>query len=331
MGDMLNLKTTIKRRGLAFAAGARPATGRLSFRSYWKNRYLYLLLVPGLAALALFSYTPMYGILIAFKDFRLAKGIFGSPWADSYGLKYFIETVRLPGIRRAVVNSIVFSLYQFGVGFPAVIIFALLVNELQRSAVKRAIQTISYLPHFLSWVVVSGLVINVLSPSYGIVNRFLFMLTGHTQYFLAEPVYFRTVVIFSGLWKEIGWGSIIYLAMIAGANPELYEAARVDGAGRIRQAIHVTLPAMYPAISIGLIFALSGILQGGDFEAIFNLVNSITLPKGEVISLYIYRVGIGQFEYSLGTALGLLNSLIGLLLLFIANRVARYVSEYALW
>lgn len=305
--------------------------GGATFAKYWKYRGLFFLLIPGLVALLIFSYYPMYGILIAFKDYRLGKGILASDWASIYGLKHFIDVFTFQGIRRAVWNSFVFSIYQFSVGFPATILFALFLNEIRRSVLKRGIQTISYLPHFLSWVAVAGIVMDVLSPSHGIVNKVLFALTGRTVYFLIEASYFRSIVVFSGLWKGIGWGSIIYLAMIANADQELYDAARADGAGRVRQALHITIPAIYPVMAIGLIFSLSGILSGGDFEAIFNLMNSQTQARGEVLSIYIYRVGLTQFEYSLGAALGLINNIIALALLFVSNKIASLVSEYALW
>ncbi|NJD04169.1 MAG: sugar ABC transporter permease [Ruminiclostridium sp.] len=300
-------------------------------RLYIKYKYLFILMIPGICALLLFSYYPMYGVILAFKEYKLGDGIFGSQWADMYGLKHFIRVFQLEGVRRAVANSFIISMYSLAVGFPAVILFALFLNEIKREGLKRRIQTISYLPNFLSWVAVSSLVIDVLSPSHGILNAILNFFTGQNIYFLTRPEYFRTIIVFSGLWKGIGWGSIIYLAMIANANIELYDAAIVDGAGRIRQAIHVTIPAMFPIISIGLIMSLSGILNGGDFEQIFNLVNSQTLPVGDVMSIYIFRVGLGSYEYSFGTALGLVNTTVGILLLAIANKVAKRVSEYTLW
>ncbi|NJD04063.1 MAG: sugar ABC transporter permease [Ruminiclostridium sp.] len=300
-------------------------------RMYRKFKYLLILMIPGIIALLLFSYYPMYGIIIAFKDYKLGDGIFGSKWAGMYGFKYFIDVFKLEGVRNSVMNSLIIGVYGFVVSFPATILFALLLNEIKLTGIRRRIQTISYLPNFLSWVAVSAIVTDVLSPTHGIINKILYFFTGETVFFLIKPEYFRHIIVLSSLWKSIGWGSIIYLAMIASANPELYDAAIVDGAGRIRQAIYVTIPAIYPMISIGLIFSLSGFLNGGDFEQIFNLVNSQTLRVGDVLSVYIFRIGLGSYQYSFGTAIGLINTTIGIILLYISNKIASYVSEYTLW
>ncbi|NJD03740.1 MAG: sugar ABC transporter permease [Ruminiclostridium sp.] len=317
---MVGLKTTEINKA--------PVVRRSQFTLYWKYRYMFMLLLPGLVSLLIFAYYPMYGIIIAFKDFKFLEGILGSKWI---GFKYFIQVFTLPESLEVIKNTLILNIYSLVVGFPATIIFALLLNEIRISGVKKAIQTITYLPNFLSWVVVSGLVMDLLSPSRGLVNKIIMLLGGESVYFLAEPSFFRSIIVFSGLWKGIGWSSIIYLASISNANPELYDAAYIDGAGRIKRAIHVTLPAMYPMITIGLIFSVSALLSGGDFEQIFNFLNSQTKDVGRVLSVYIFQVGLGKYQYSFSTALGIVNQLVCLIMLVIANQIAKRFSEYTLW
>lgn len=299
--------------------------GRLArYRNY---RLLYLMLVPGLVSLIIFAYMPMYGVLISFQDFRLLKGIAGSEWV---GLANFQRLFSRPAVWQAIRNSFVISLYSLMVSFPITIIFALLINEVRFKKMKRVFQTISYLPHFLSWVVMSSIVISVLSPSSGPINGVLKLLGMNPIYFVADPGWFRTVLVVSSVWKGIGWGSVIYLAAISNADAELYDAAYVDGAGRFRMMQHVTLPAMYPVITINLIMSVSG-LMGGSFEQIYNLLTSQTLEVGEVISTYVYKLGIEKMDYGASTAIGLFNNLVSMTLLVIANTIARRFSDYALW
>lgn len=269
----------------------------------------------------------MGGIIIAFKDYKLLDGIMGSKWV---GLKHFVALFTNAGVLNVIMNSFIISLYGFFVGFPATIIFALFLNEIRAIKFKRLCQTITYLPHFLSGVVVAALVAETLSPSTGVVNYLITSLGGKPVHFLLNPSYFKTIIVFTGLWKGIGWGSIIYLAAIAGANIELYDAAIVDGANRFQRMRHVTLPAMYPVITITLIFSLSG-LMGGDFELIFNLMNSQTISTGDILSTYIFRMGLTNFMYSFSTAIGLFNTLVALTLLIMANIIAKRVSEYTIW
>ena len=305
-----------------------PVAKQSQFTLYWKYRYLFILLFPGLASLLIFAYYPMYGIIIAFKEYRFLDGILGSKWI---GLKYFIQVFTLPESLEVIKNTLILNIYSLLVGFPATIIFALLLNEIRISGIKKVIQTITYLPNFLSWVVVSGLVIDLLSPSRGLVNKIIMFFGNESIYFLAEPSFFRSIIVFSALWKGIGWGSIIYLASISNANPELYDAAYIDGAGRLKRAIHVTLPAMYPMITIGLIFSISALVSGGDFEQIYNFLNSQTRDVGRVLSVYIFDVGLGKFQYSFSTALGMVNQMVCLIMLIIANQIAKRFSEYTLW
>ncbi len=300
---------------------------RLLIKQYMKHKFLVVLMIPGLVSLLIFNYAPMYGVVIAFKDYRFVDGILGSQWV---GLKHFQDVFRYPSVWRAVTNSFVIGVGSTVFGYMATIAFALLLNELRSQYFKRITQTIAYLPHFLSWVVVAALVTDILSPNRGLLNNLIVLLGGERHPFLLIPEYFRDIVIISGIWKSVGWGTIIYLAAIAGADPELYDAANMDGASRWNKIWNITIPAMHPVMTITMILSLSGIL-GGDFEQIYNLVNSQTMAVGEVISIYVYRSGLENYQYSFATAVGLLNALVSITLIYGANKIARRVSEYAIW
>jgi putative aldouronate transport system permease protein len=265
---------------------------RKTAKLYAKHKFLIFLLMPGLISLIIFNYIPMYGIIIAFKDFKLSEGIFGSAWV---GLKHFEDIFRYPNVWRAVENSLIIGLLSITTGFFATLVFALLINEIRDALFKRVTQTISYLPYFLPWIIVAGIVNDVLAPNRGMLNNIVALFGGQRTNYLMNPAYFRMILIISGLWKGVGWGSIIYLAAIAGANVELYDAASIDGTNRFQRMRYITIPAMYPVITISLILSLGGIL-GGDFEQIFNLVNSQTMVTGEVLSIYIYRQGLGNYQ-----------------------------------
>lgn len=295
---------------------------------YNKYKFLFILMSMPLITLIIFNYIPMYGLIIIFKDFKLTKGIWGSPWN---GLENLRSVLALPRLWSSFANSFIINIYAFIVGFPLTIIFTLLLNEVRHIFTRKIIQTISYLPHFLSWIIVCSLVVQVLSPEYGLINKIIVLLGGDPVYFLIKPQYIRSIIVFSGIWKGLGWSTIIFLAALAGASQELYDAAKVDGAGRFLQARHVSLPAMYPVITISLIFSLSGLLGGGNFEQVYNLVNSQTLSKGEVLSTYIFTIGLTNYQYSFSAALGLLNTLIAIFFLYIVNRIASKFSEYTIW
>lgn len=289
---------------------------------------MFLLLLFPLISLIIFNYIPMYGLIIVFKDYKLTKGIWGSEWV---GLDNIIRMLSYPELLQALLNSFILNIYGFIAGFPVTILFALLLNEIRQTKLKRSIQTITYLPHFLSWVVTCALIAQVLSPNTGVVNDIIEMLGGKRIYFLIQPQYIRHILVWSGIWKGVGWGSIIYLAAISGTDPQLYDSATIDGAGRFKQALHITIPSMYPIITIGLIFSVSGLLGSGNFEQIYNLANSQTLSKVDVISTYLFRIGLQQFEYSRSAAIGLLNTLVAIFFLAIANKIASYFSEYTIW
>ncbi|MBO9605591.1 MAG: sugar ABC transporter permease [Paenibacillaceae bacterium] len=309
---------------------ANPAATSLAVRlwtDYRKHRYLLLLLVPGLIWYAVFVYSPMYGVQIAFKDYHALEGINGSPWA---GLKHFRYLLHAsPDIRQVFRNTVIISFYHIVFGFPAPIALALLFNEVRSRVFKRVAQSISYLPHFLSWVVLGGLLITILSPSTGIVNTLLVALGLEPIYFMASEAYFRSVLVVSAVWKEIGWGTVIYLAAIAGVDPHLYEAAVVDGAGRWRQVFHITLPTIVPVVAIMFLLRLGNLLDAG-FDQILNTYNPAVFRVSDIIDTYVYRVGLSQMEYSLTTAVNLFKNVIALALVLLANVAIKKSGEEGL-
>jgi putative aldouronate transport system permease protein len=307
--------------------------GRLNFntadikKQFLQSKYLLILFLPGLLYYIIFRYLPMYGVIIAFKDFNAVKGILGSEWV---GMKHFISFFNNPNAWRLIRNTIALSGYGLLWGFPAPIILALLLNEIKNSSAKRIFQTVSYMPHFISTVIVVGMVINFLSPTDGIINKFIVAFGGEPIFFMKEPGWFRTVYIASGIWKEVGWGAIIYIAALTGINPEIYEAAIVDGANRWKQLIHVTLPGIAPTVTIMLILRIGSLMDVG-FEKVMLLYNSLLYEKADIISTYVYRRGIEGANFSFATAIGLMDSLIGLVLIVSANKISKKISEESLW
>lgn len=299
-----------------------------SFTELKKYKGYYLMLLPIVIWYVIFSYIPMGGIAVAFLDYNIFKGIGGSQWV---GLKWFIELFTLPDIRRVTINTLIISLYSLIIAFPAPIIFALLLNEIKSVPFKRTVQTISYLPHFISWPVIAGLVTIMLSPSSGFVNKIIVLLGGKAIYFMAEPQFTRGIIVFASLWKELGWSTIIYLAAIAGINIELYESAYLDGANKLQQARYITIPGMSNIIVMLFIFTVSGIFSVG-FEQAYNLVIPPTYETGQVISMYVYQEGVRNFHYGYSTAIGFVQSILGILLLVGANALAkRFSEEGAIW
>ncbi len=313
----------VQRRKAEPAMPRRPSVGKRVV----KYRELYVMMLLPVAYYVIFHYVPMYGLTIAFKDFNLMKGIMNSPWA---GLKYFSQVWGNPMFWQSFRNTLIISGLKLLITFPAPILLALLLNEIRAMKFKRVVQTISYLPHFISWVVLSAIVINFLSPSVGPVNA-LIKLTGHNAVnFVADKRWFRTVLVISTLWKGVGWGTIVYLAAFSGINPELYEAAVLDGAGRVRQTLHVTLPAIMPVVVIMLIFAVGGIIND-DFDQIYNLYNQAVTSVSEVISTYVYKIGLLQMNYSFGAAVGMFKNVIAFALIIMTNAIAKRVSDYGIW
>ena len=295
--------------------------------NYIKNKYLFMLLAPVLIYFIVFHYGPMYGILIAFKEFYPAKGILGSEWIGFNNFeKLFTGLYFIPVLK----NTLIISFYKLVFGFPAPIIVCLLLNEVRKVAFKRTIQTISYLPHFISWVVLAGIVIEILSPSRGSINYFLQLLGFEPVFFIADTRWFRFVLVGSAVWKEVGWQSIIYLAAVSGIDPELYDVADLDGAGRFRRIWSITIPSIIPIIIIMFIFAAGSIIND-DFEQIFNLLNTNVLSVGDVISTYTYREGLQQMNYGYATAVGLFKNTIALILVTFTNYLSRKYSSASLW
>lgn len=284
---------------------------------------------PGVLFLIVFSYVPMYGILIAFKQYDLFLGVMHSPWA---GTAHFREFVTDPNFLNVLRNTLAMNLLALLLGFPAPILFALFLNELTKMRFKRFVQTVSYLPHFVSWVIFGGLILTVLSPSNGIVNLLLVKLhvLNEPINFIGKPELFWLIMVGAEMLKGIGWGAIIYIAAIAGVDPELYEAAKIDGAGRFQRMRYVTVPSIMGTIVIMLIFAVSSLLNTG-FEQIMVMQNPLNLDVSETIDTYVYKVGLQQMRYSYSTAVGLAKSLVALVLLFGANYVSRKLSDNSLF
>lgn len=296
---------------------------------FWKNRYLFLLLFPIVIWYILFRYVPIAGSVIAFKDYRYAKGIWGSAWV---GLKYFRMLFQSPDFYRVIRNTLIISFYKLMFGFPAPIILALMLNEARSNAFKRTIQTVTYIPYFISWVVYGGLIATILSPTYGMINTVFKAMGLKPVFFMASLTLFRPLLVVTAIMKESGWGAIIYLAAIAGIDPRLYEAAIVDGANKWRQIWHITLPGIASTIVILLIIRIGYLLNVG-FEQIFVMYNAAVYEVSDVIETYTYRVGILQGRFSFTTALGLFKSVIGFVLVIAANQVSKKLSagERGIW
>lgn len=292
-----------------------------------EQKYLLILLIPCLLYYIIFKYIPMAGVLLAFKRFDFRKGIFGSPWV---GLKYFKQFVHGPFFGRLIKNTFLLSFYELIFGFPIPIIFALFLNEIKNDKFKKTVQTISYLPHFVSVVIVVGLMKQMFSPTTGIVNRIIEMMGGEPINFFMQKEWFRTLYVGSGIWQGFGWSAIIYIASIASIDQQIYEAARVDGAGRFRCMWNITLPGISPTIIILLILRIGKILEVG-YEKVLLMYNPGTYETADIISTYIYRAGIEKTNYSLGTAVGLMNAVVSFVLIIFTNRLSQKVSDVGLW
>nr|WP_308636513.1 ABC transporter permease subunit [Paenibacillus silvisoli] len=302
-------------------------------RTFWiswtlikKSRYYYLMFAIPFFYFIIFDYVPMFGILIAFKDYNVFDGILGSEWV---GLKYFKDFLSDSYFYTIMRNTLLIGLYQIIFAFPAPIILALLLNELRSDKFKRFVQTVSYMPHFLSTVVVVGILVNFMSYE-GIINQFLGTLGVEPIQFLMIPEWFRTIYISSGIWQGIGWGSIIYLAALTGIDTQLYDAARMDGANRWKQVLHVTLPGIAPTIIVMLLFSI-GAIMSVSFEKVLLLQNGANFETSDIISTYVYRRGLVSSDFSYATAVGLFNSFVALVFLGIGNYISRKVSETSLW
>lgn len=295
-------------------------------RDFVVNKYIYIMLIPVILYYVVFHYAPMYGAIIAFKNFSPAKGILGSDWV---GLTNFIDFFESFYFIRIFKNTLLISFYQLLFGFPAPIIMALLLNEIKNRRFKSLIQTATYLPHFISIVVICGMIIDFTS-SRGVITNIAAFFGGESTNLLMKPELFRTIYVSSDIWQSAGWGSIIYLAALSGIDEQMYEAAKIDGANRWRQVISITIPSIMPTIIILLILRMGQIMNLG-FEKIILLYNSVTYETSDVISSFVYRKGLLEFNYSYSAAVGLFNSVINFFLLLTANWLSRKVNETSLW
>jgi putative aldouronate transport system permease protein len=302
-------------------------TLKQTWKNVKKNKYLYILFFPVFLYYVIFKYWPMYGIIIAFKNYNLFKGVAESPWV---GFKHFDQFLHSIYFWRLIRNTLAINMYDLLVGFQAPITLALLLNEVRHKAFKKTVQTISYLPHFVSTVIIVSMVVNFLSPSSGLINNIIASLGFQKVEFLSEPRYFWGVFTAMNIWKGVGFGSIIYLASLASIDQELYEAATVDGANRWRQTWHITLPGIAPTIIIMFLLRIGHLLEVG-YESIILMYNSKIYETADVISTYVYRRGLLDADYSFATAVGLFQSVIGLILIVMSNKLSKKLSETSLW
>lgn len=306
----------------------RAARKKEIIKSLKRDWMLYVFLLPILLAVALFCYWPMYGIQIAFQRFTLADGFSGSEWVGLYWVEKFISGPRFWTILK---NTVVISIYSLLAGFPLPIILALVLNNVKNAKWKKIAQTITYMPHFISTIVLVGMMSLFFSPSSGFVNTILSWLGGSGDtYFMGEAKYFRHMYVWSGVWQGMGWGSIIYLAALAGVDPELHEAARIDGANKIKRIWHIDIPSILPTIVILLIMNCGSLISVGH-EKVYLMQNDINHGVSEVISTYVYKVGLVQKQYSFSTAIGLVNNIVNFTLLIIVNKISAKVSSISLW
>lgn len=297
------------------------------YRSVKSNWILYLFLLPTLIYVGVFSYAPMYGVQIAFKNYVPSKGIWGSQWV---GLEYFIQFFQSPRFWEYVKNTLSLSFYSLLAGFPIPVILALILNDIRHPKIKKFAQTVSYMPHFISVVVLVGMMSSFFSPQSGFVNTLIQALGGKPIYFMGSEFWFSHMYVWSGVWAGAGWGSIIYLAALTGVNPELHESAMMDGATKLQRIWHIDLPAIMPTMAILLILNCGSIMSIG-FDKVYLMQNDLNLGVSEVISTYTYKVGLLQKNYSYSSAIGLFNNIINFIVLIIVNKISNKLSGTGLW
>lgn len=307
------------------------AAKRERWKRLWKDikaaKYLYMLIIPIMIYILIFRYGPMYGVVIAFKDYRIGDGIWGSVWV---GLKHFKRLFNSYDFYQILRNSLLLNVYSVVFQFPVPIILALMLNEAKNRYFKRTVQSILYLPHFLSWVILGGIVIQMVSPSTGIVNTIIKAFGGEPIYFMSSKIWWLIIYIVSGIWKEAGWGTIIYLAAISNVDAQLYEAAYIDGANKWDQTWHITLPAIKPTIVILLIMRMGSMISVG-FDQIYILSNDYVREVSEVFATYTYRMGIQNVQYSYTSAIGLFQSVVNFIMLVGTNFLAHKMGEQGIW
>ncbi|MBQ8972979.1 MAG: sugar ABC transporter permease [Clostridia bacterium] len=297
------------------------------WRRLARSWQLYVLALPAVIWIIVFAYAPMYGVQIAFKEYKVNLGITGSPWI---GLKYFNQLFSLPNFKTLVMNTLLLSVYSLLWSFPVPILLALMLNQVKSKGYKKFVQTVTYAPYFISTVVLVSMLNVFLTPSSGWVNKIVEAMGGKAITFMGDPKWFRTVYITSGIWQGAGWGAIIYLAALGGIDPALYEAAMMDGATRMQQIIHIDLPCILPTVVIMLIMNMGGIMNVG-YEKSYLMQNSLNITVSEIISTYTYKIGLLNAKYSFSTAVGLLNSVVSFILVAAANYISRRVTETSLW
>jgi putative aldouronate transport system permease protein len=301
---------------------------RLPWGAYLGQNYdLYIMLLPAFVYIVIFAYVPMYGVLMAFQDYTPTKGIFGSAWV---GFKHFTRFLSAYSSRRTILNTIILSLYGIIASFPFPIVLALMLHYAINRRIGKIVQTITYIPYFISVMVLVGMMNLFFSPNYGIVNMVLLRMGKEVQAFMSGEKYFRHLYVWSGIWQGTGFGAVIYFSALAGVDPTLYEVAKLDGAGKMRRILNIDLPVIKPTIVIMLILSMGGIMSVG-FDKAFLMKNSRNSGVAEIISTYVYQVGLLDQRYSFSVAIGLFNAVINFALLCIVNAVSKKVSETALW
>ena len=290
------------------------------------QKYYHMMLIPGMIFLFLFCILPMFGIVIAFEDFKPAKGVFGSSWA---GLKWFEYMFKLPDTKEIFFNTLIIAVAKIVLNLIVPLVFAIMLSEVPGKHFRKFVQTVTYMPHFLSWVILAGILTNFLSLE-GIVNSVVELFGGDPVQFLASNEWFRTVLVVSDTWKGFGYSSIVYLAAIMNIDQQLYEAAAIDGAGRLKRIVHVTLPGMLPIIMLMLTLSLGSVLSA-NFDQVFNLYSPVVYKTGDIIDTWVYRAGLQGYQYSLATAVGLLKSVVSTILIVVSYKLADKFAGYRIF
>ncbi|MBP1966841.1 putative aldouronate transport system permease protein [Paenibacillus aceris] len=300
--------------------------GRINFQGMKVFWPLYVMAIPGILFLIIFKYIPLVGSVIAFKDYSVFKGFIDSPWV---GMKHFQKLFDYPDFIRVFGNTLVLGFLKIVLVFPIPILLALMINEIRKSALKKGIQTALYIPHFLSWVIVSGIVFDIFSLS-GLFNVVLGWFGQDPILAMQDSAYFRPVYVLTSIWRDAGWGTVVYMAAISAIDPQLYESAMMDGASRFRQIRHITFPLLLPTVLVLFLLEIGNFLDLG-FDQVFNLLTPMTYSVGDILDTYVFRTGIQQAQYSFATAVGLFQSVIGFILVFLFNRLSKKVSDGGLW
>ena len=323
--EKIKQERIIKKQTKEYIESLNPTSKKQKFKEFmntiYKHKFFYIILIPSIVLLLIFAYRPMYGIVIAFKNFSPRKGIMGSPWV---GLENFERVFELDMFWQAFKNTININLLKLAFGFPLSIVLAIMINAVKNKIFKNIVQTLVYLPHFVSWVVVAGIIFALFDERSGSLYR---LLSGVIDLnIFGDGKQFVTMLVVSDIWKEVGWGAIIYLAALSGVSEDLYEASELDGANKIQQLFNVTIPQILPTISIMLILRVGGLIGGG-FDQIYNLYNPTIYEYADVLDTFIYRYGIGDGEFEVGTAVGLFSNIINIALLLGANKVVEVINK----